>query len=264
MKQIASADNPRFKRLLKLVQSSRERRKAGRSLIEGVHLIQAYRDNLGPPEQIVVSKSAVRNQEILQLISEIHGSEALVLSDALFRALSSLTTPAGVVAIIKTPARPALPNEAGPCVLLEDIQDPGNLGSILRSTAAAGIREVHLSKGCVHCWSPRVLRAGMGAHFMLAIHENADLASFMHKFQGRVIAATQRASQSIFDTDLTGNVGLLFGNEGSGLSSTLLAAAKIAACIPMLGKTESLNAAAAAAICLFERVRQIAVREKRS
>jgi len=246
------------------MRSSRERRKSGRSLIEGVHLVQTYFDNREAPEQIVVSRSALDNHEICHLINNIKGTEKLILTDVLFRELSSLTAPEGIIAIVKTPAESPVPRESGPCVLLENIQDPGNLGSVLRSTAAAGIREVYLSKGCVHCWSPRVLRAGMGAHFMLSIHENVDLAHFIQKFPGRVVATTQRAAHSIFDTDLTGNVGLLFGNEGGGLSDAILAVAKFAACIPMPGKTESLNAAAAAAICLFERVRQLTVRQKHS
>jgi TrmH family RNA methyltransferase len=187
----------------------------------------------------------------------------LVLSDELFRRLSSVATPTGIIAAVKTPRIPVLPDDPGPCLLLENIQDPGNLGSILRSTAAAGIDEVFLSGNCVHSWSPRVLRAGMGAHFMLRIYENVDLLALIKGYRGRVIATSHHASQSMFATGLTGRIALLFGNEGSGLSHELLAAAHTVVAIPMPGKTESLNAAAAAAVCLFERVRQIAVSSER-
>jgi TrmH family RNA methyltransferase len=141
--------------------------------------------------------------------------------------------------------------------MLEDLQDPGNLGSILRSCAAAGIRHVLLSKGSVHAWSPRVLRAGMGAHFALSIHERADLVAAARKFPGRLIATRAGAPQAVFDADLRGSVGLMFGNEGAGLSAELLATAHAVVSIPMPGTAESLNVAAAAAVCLFERVRQM-------
>lgn len=259
LKQITSADNPRFKALLKLMQSSRERRKAGLSLLDGVHLIEAYRDHLGLPEELVVSKSAANNPEIYKIINELSKITPLMLSAELFNRLSTVTTSTGVIAVVKTPRLLTLPDDPGPCVLLEGIQDPGNLGSILRSAAAAGMRDVFLSGNSVHSWSPRVLRAGMGAHFMLRIYEAVDLLALIKGFSGQVIAASHHSSQSVFETDLTGKVGLLFGSEGTGLSQELLAAAHHVVAIPMPGKTESLNAAAAAAVCLFERVRQMRV-----
>ena len=262
LKQITSAENPRFKALLKLMQSSRERRKAGLSLLDGVHLIQAYRDHLGLPEEVVVSKSALNNPEIYKLINDLSKITPLVLSDELFHRLSTVTTPTGMIAAVKTPRLLTIPDDPGPCVLLEGIQDPGNLGSILRSAAAAGMRDVFLSGNSVHSWSPRVLRAGMGAHFMLRIYEDVDLLALMEGFRGRVIATSHHSSQSVFETDLTGKVGLLFGSEGTGLSQGLLAAAHNVVAVPMPGKTESLNAAAAAAVCLFERVRQMRVSGK--
>jgi TrmH family RNA methyltransferase len=144
--------------------------------------------------------------------------------------------------------------------MLEDIQDPGNLGSILRSAAAAGIRQIFLSSHCVHAWSPRVLRAGMGAHFMTEIHEQCDLVALARAFKGKVIATSHRATATVFAQDLTGRIALVFGNEGSGISPALAAVAHALVAIPMPGSVESLNIAAAAAICLFERVRQRAVR----
>jgi TrmH family RNA methyltransferase len=142
------------------------------------------------------------------------------------------------------------------CVMLEDLQDPGNLGSILRSCAAAGVTHVLLSKGSVRAWSPRVLRAGMGAHFMLDIHEDTDLGAAARDFPGTLLATRPRAPRTVFDTDLTGKVGFMFGNEGAGLSAALLGSAHAVISIPLPGRAESLNVAAAAAVCLFERVRQ--------
>ena len=257
VKKITSADNPRFKALYKLQQSSRERRQQGLSLLDGIHLVAAYRDHVGLPEQVLVSQAGLGDPEIRALLDTLAPSVPLLLNDALFKQLSSVATPTGVIAVIRTPRPHADAADIDACVMLEDIQDPGNLGSILRTSAAAGIRQVFLSKGSVHAWSPRVLRAGMGAHFMLQIHEQCDLLQLARAFEGKVIATSQRAVKSVFDADLTGKVALLFGNEGAGLSDTLAHAASVVVAIPMPGKTESLNAAAAAAVCLFERVRQL-------
>jgi len=257
MKKITSADNSRFKALYKLLQSSRERRQQGLSLLDGIHLVAAYRDHVGLPEQVVVNQSGLDDPEIKMLLATLAPGAPLLLNDALFRQLSSVATPTGVIAVIKTPRPRAASADVAACVMLEDIQDPGNLGSILRTAAAAGIRHVFLSKGSAHAWSPRVLRAGMGAHFILQVHEQCDLPELARAFEGKVIATSQRAAISVFDADLTGKVALAFGNEGAGLSRALADAAHQVVAIPMPGKVESLNAAAAAAVCLFERVRQL-------
>ena len=256
MKKIASADNARFKALLRLAQSSRERKKHGLSLLDGIHLVAAYQAHIGEPVQIVVSEAAARNPEIGMLLGAGTSAEPILLSNQLFNQLSTVATPTGIMATVETPRPPTLPKHIDACVMLEDIQDPGNLGSILRAAAAAGLRHVLLSPRSVHAWSPRVLRAGMGAHFMLQIYEQCDLQALMRDFDGRVIATAQRAPKSVFATDLTGRVALVFGNEGAGLSPDILAMAHQVVAIPMPGPVESLNIAAAAAVCLFERVRQ--------
>ena len=253
---ITSVSNPHVRRLTKLQQSSRERRKSGLSILDGVHLLAAYLDHVGRPEQIVVSESGAAGREISDTVKRA-GVEPLVVSDGLFRELSSMTTPTGVLAVIQTPRPLAAPASPGPCVLLEDIQDPGNLGSILRSAAAAGIREIYLSPHSVHAWSPRVIRAGMGAHFMLRIYEQADLETVIERCRGTVLAAMPTGDVPLYSTDLSGEVALLFGNEGAGLSPGLRKRAHGALYIPMPGGAESLNLAAAVAVCLFERVRQL-------
>jgi len=146
--RITSQDNAHFKALLKLQQSSRERRKSGRSVLDGVHLVSAYFQYAGAPEEIVVAEFALDNVEIANLLSR-YDVEPLVLADGLFRALSSVSSPTGIIAVVKTPRVPARSQAPGPCVMLEDIQDPGNLGSIFRSAAAAGVDEVYLSNACV-------------------------------------------------------------------------------------------------------------------
>jgi len=257
LKQITSAANPRYQALRKLAQSSQERRRTGLSVLDGVHLAVAYRDHVGPPHSIAVSRSGLANPEVRDLLERMGDVEIIALGDALFAGLSSVATPTGVLAVVATPRARAVPQGMDACVMLEDLQDPGNLGSILRSCAAAGVRHVLLSKGSVHAWSPRVLRAGMGAHFALSIHEEADLIAAARDFPGRLVATRVGAPRAIFDVDLKGSVGLMFGNEGAGLSAALLATAHLVVTIPMPGSAESLNVAAAAAVCLFERVRQL-------
>lgn len=259
MKIITSTDNPRFRALLKLAQSSRERRDAGLSLLDGIHLVAAYMEHVGAPDEIVLSRGGAENAEVAQLLGTLKADNALLLSDALFRQLSSVATPTGILAVVPTP-RVAVPQVLqGASVWLEGIQDPGNVGSILRSAAAAGITTVCLSQHSVHAWSPRVLRAGMGAHFALRVIEGVDLQALAQGYAGRIIATGMGRGKTVFDADLRGDVALLFGNEGAGLSPALATLAHEIVHIPMPGRAESLNVAAAAAVCLFERVRQLRV-----
>jgi TrmH family RNA methyltransferase len=262
VKRITSAANPGFRTLRELVDSSRERKQSGLSILDGIHLVQAYQGGVGVPEEVWISESGSENSEIKQILKSISSSRILLLSDSLFAQLSHVVTPTGIVAVVKTPRPRPVPAQMEACLLLEDLQDPGNLGSILRTAAAAGVRHVLLSKNSVHAWSPRVLRAGMGAHFMLDIHEQADLSATARAFKGQVIATSRSAARSLYGCDLAGNVALLFGNEGAGLSRALRAAAVAEVSIPMPGKLDSLNVAAAVAVCLYERVRQLQARGK--
>jgi RNA methyltransferase, TrmH family len=260
MKEISSRDNSLFKQLRQLAQSSRERKKTQQTLIEGIHLVQTYHAARGNPEALVVSVSGSNNSEIAALIDQHKPLTATVLSDAMFHELSTLDSPVGVLALINTPTQKRIPVTMDCCVVLEDIQDPGNLGSILRSAAAANVKHVVLSKGCVFAWSPRVIRAAMGAHFLLDIYEQQNLIEVLKAFSGKKVATTLGAKASLYDSDLSGPIALMVGNEGAGLSPALSSLADVVMTIPMLGKMESLNAAAAAAICLFERVRQTSFR----
>ncbi|MEO8445374.1 MAG: RNA methyltransferase [Gammaproteobacteria bacterium] len=257
MTVITSGDNPRFRELLGLAQSGRDRRQAGLAVLDGVHLVDSYRQHRGPPRQLVVSSSGRHRPEVAALLAALPDVACLEVADPLFRRLSPVQTPTGILAVVVIPGRPLPEGPPEPCILLEDVQDPGNLGSILRTTAAAGIRQVHLSAGCADVWSPKVLRAGMGAHFHLDCFAGVDLPGFAAAFPGRLFATAPQARLSVFDADLTGLVGLVFGNEGAGLSPALLAEVGNSVAIPMPGGTESLNIAAAAAVCLFERVRQL-------
>lgn len=255
MKRISSRENPGFRKLLALHESAAARREQGRALLEGIHLVAACLEAGGVPETVVVSESAQDNAEVAALLHELDGAETLLLPDRLFERIAQVSAPVGMAAVIAIPVpAPGPAPELG--VLLEDIQDPGNVGTILRSAAAAGAQAAWLSRGCADPWSPRVLRAAMGAHFRLALQAGADLAAVARAFRGRVVATVPRDGRSLYECRLTGPLALVLGSEGSGVSASLLAETDEMISIPMAPGAESLNAAAAAAVCLFEVVRQ--------
>lgn len=256
MKHISSRDNPFFKELLKLAGSSRQRKKTGQTLLDGNHLVQAYLASGYQPQHLMVTESALQDREVAALLHKLLGVPLTQFDDSLFAEISELKTPSGILALIEQPGSSLSPELSSFCLLLEDIQDPGNLGSMLRSAAAAGCDAVFLSSGCADAWSPKVLRAGMGGHFVLSIHESADLLDVAAAFQGKLLGTSLAAQTSLYDCDLRGKLAFAVGNEGAGLSESLLAATTQRITIPMPGKVESLNAAAAAAVCLFEAARQ--------
>jgi TrmH family RNA methyltransferase len=256
MKTITSRENPLFKELVKLSDSSHQRKKTGQTLLDGVHLLQAYCTSGHQPQHLFVTEAALQDREVVVLLDKLPGVPLAKLDDKLFANLTELKTPSGILALIAQTPPSLTPVQSQFCVVLEDIQDPGNLGSILRSAAAAGCDAAFLSKGCADAWSPKVLRAGMGGHFVLSLHESADLLAVAEAFKGKLLAAALNAKISLYDCDLRGKLGFAVGNEGAGLSNNLLAAAQRQFTIPMPGKVESLNAAAAAAVCFFEAARQ--------
>ena len=253
VKHITSAENPQYKLLKKIASSSRERRQCGKTLLDGVHLLNALADAGGTADLIALKAGKDTDAEIERCLSRFPNVPRLVFSEVLFDSLSPVEHPTGVLGLINTPT-PAK-HQRQFCVLLEAIQDPGNLGTMLRTAAAAGVDAVYLSKGCAEAWSPKALRAGMGAQFALALYEHADLVLIARELKF-LVATSLEAQQSIYDLDLSGPVAFVFGNEGAGLSVELLDSATHQVKIPMPGKVESLNVAAAAAVCLFECVRQ--------
>jgi TrmH family RNA methyltransferase len=256
MKSVASRDNAAYRSLAKLAASAAERRKRGLSVIEGVHLVEACLDAGHPVAQLFAARRALADGRLQGLLARAPGTEPIALADALFDAVSGVESPAGVLALVPTPAGRPVPPAASFCLALEDVQDPGNVGTLLRSAAAAGVGHVLLSRTCAFAWSPKVLRAGQGAHFALNIVEGADLGGFVSAFAGKTVALCGEAGVSLYETDLRGPVALLVGNEGAGLSPELEQAATVRARIPMPGRAESLNAGVAGSIALFEAVRQ--------
>lgn len=257
-KPITSRDNPLYKDLKHLASSSQARHKAGRTLLDGVHLCQAYLQHVGVPPICVVSDSAAALDEVASVLAqcEAGAAQCIVLPDALYHVLSQVENGVAVLFVIDTPHTVVPGPLRRSAVLLDKLQDPGNLGSILRSAAAAGIRQVYCSPGTAFAWSPKVLRAGMGAHFLLEIYEHVDLGEVIAATQIPILATSSHAEQSLYDLTLAPEMAWLFGHEGQGVSEALLDMATQRIAIPHLGKVESLNVAASAAVCFFEQLRQ--------
>ena len=252
---ITSRDNDLFKSLRKLAQSGRERKKTGQALLDGEHLITAYVEQVGLPQMLIVSASGQQRAEICSVLEQLPSVHLALMSDVLFREIAPVDAPTGILARVAVPQL-TMGEKVSFAVFLEALQDPGNLGSILRSAAAAGAQAAYLSAGCANAWAPKVLRGGMGTHFCLPIHEGVDLLAATRNFAGDVIVTSLQAEADLFDLDLAGPVAFVIGNEGAGVSPGLQQAATQRIRIPMPGAMESLNAAAAAAVCFFERVRQ--------
>lgn len=257
MKTISSRQNPLIKELHLLANSAQERRKQGKTLLDGVHLLQVALEQGVELEQVCVSERGLHSAEIAQLIERLElDMSCIYLSDSLFDYISPTDSPAGILALIDIPEPLTFSTPDASCVVLETVQDSGNLGTILRTAAAAGISDILLSEGCAQVWSPRVLRAAMGAHFSLRIYEKVNLAVALNGYAGRVLATGVKDAQSLYKLDLTVPVAWMFGSEGTGLSTDTAALAQQWVMIPMATGTESLNVAAAAAVCLFEERRQ--------
>lgn len=252
-KHIISRDNSLFKQLKKLADSSRERRKLGETLLDGAHLVETYLEVFGEPRLLIIPEGE-STAEVTHLTQQLADIPTVMFPTLMFQELAPVASPTGILALVKTPtiAPPEAPNFV---LMLEDIQDPGNLGSMLRTAAAAGVDAVYLSEGCTDAWSPKALRGGQGAQFVLPIVERADLVGLASNFAGQVLATALRGD-SIYKMDLTGPTAIAIGNEGNGLTEALQKAASQQVTIPIADGIESLNAAAATSICLFERVRQ--------
>jgi len=261
IKSISSRDNPLYKELKLLATNSQARRKAEQTLLDGIHLCEAFLQHVGMPSLCIVSEQAHSNAEVSAILARCERGHArcVMLTNSLYQALSQVEHGIELMFVVATPRLQPPDEIIRDAVLLDNLQDPGNLGSILRSAAAAGINQIFCGPGTAFAWSPKVLRAGMGAHFALKIFENVDLASLMRRSRVPVFATSSHAQCLIYDVDLKRPVAWLFGHEGQGVNKDLLDLAAEQVAIPHLGPIESLNVAASAAVCFFEQVRQKAI-----
>ena len=252
-KHIISRDNAIFKQLKKLAENARARKQEGKTLLDGVHLIEGYLQAFGEPELLIIpeGKSTLEATNLMQNLQDVR---TVMFPTLMFAELTPVASSTGILALVKTPV--ITPPEAVTFALfLEDIQDPGNLGGMLRTALGAGVDAVYLNKGCTDAMSPKALRGGQGAQFYLPIVENVDIVDAIKNFSGNTYATTLDG-ESLYAQDLTKPSAFVIGNEGAGLSRAVIAATSHKISIPMNTQLESLNAAAAAAICLFERKRQ--------
>ncbi len=242
---ITSRDNPLLKELRKLSTDSNAYRKQGRFWVEGDHLCRAallrgckpkiavFSEHFWPLATVEYARAAIKN---------------IVIADALFTELSGLESPAPFGFVLDMPQDVVLQPLAA-TVILDRVQDAGNVGSILRSAGAFGFRQVIALRGTAALWSPKVLRAGMGAHFGLSLLEGGDLQS-LDALKVPIVVTSSHQGELIQNLRLPQPCAWAMGHEGQGVCPDLMARAAVHVRIGQPGGEESLNVAAAAAICL--------------
>jgi RNA methyltransferase, TrmH family len=252
VKAITSRDNPLLTRLRKLAADPAAYRKLGEVWIEGEHLCSAFVQRGGVPAQCVVTEDAWLAPSLRALAS--HAAAVAVVPAALMAGLSTLESPAPIGFALPWVGSGELDAHA-PSVVLDRLQDAGNVGNILRSASAFGFTQIIAIKGTAALWSPKVLRAGMGAHFALKLVEVAD-DDALAALQVPMLATSSHAVRAIHEAVLPWPCAWVMGHEGQGVSQALMRRCAESLRIPQPGGEESLNVAAAAAVCLYESARQ--------
>jgi RNA methyltransferase, TrmH family len=251
--RISSRSNPLLARLRRLADDGAAYRREGLVLLEGEHLCAAWRvrsDALVP--HAILSEAAWEEPRLRALASA--AAEVAVVSGAAMASLGSLDSPAAIAFLVAPPgAAEVLPD--APTVVLDRIQDPGNAGGLLRSAAAFGFRQAIALVGTAALWSPKALRAGMGAHFGLHLVEGADGAA-LARLTVPVFATSPHAEERVDAFALPWPCAWAFGHEGQGVAAGVAARCRAVLRVPQPGGQESLNVAAAAAICLYESARR--------
>ena len=264
MKNISSRDNPDYRRLLRAAAGKRapgDRSKAAQDIVlEGVHLCESWLAHLGQPELAFFDSERLEHPDIDSLMESVDASRVRLCSPALIHAASQVVQGQGVIFLSQAP-QPQVPARlTRNCLWLDRVQDPGNMGTMLRTAAAAGMREIYTARGSVAAWSPKVLRSAQGAHFVLDIHEGLDLNMLLDRLEIPLLVTSLDESRNLYESDLPAQAAWVFGNEGQGVAPALQDAATLRLRIPHHAGVESLNVAVAAGICLFEQQRQISKR----
>jgi TrmH family RNA methyltransferase len=249
---LTSRDNALLVRVRRLACDATAYRRLGAAWIEGDHLARALLARGGRPRQAIVSERGWSDAHTAALARE--ADRVAIVADALFASLSGLESPAAIGFVVDLPPASA-PRAGVPSVVLDRVQDAGNVGSVLRSAAAFGFVQAVALTGTAALWSPKVLRAGMGAHFGLHLVEGLDAAD-LDELALPLLVANPHAAQALPDARLPWPCAWVFGHEGRGVQPALADRAALALRIPQPGGEESLNVAAAAAICLYASSRQ--------
>ena len=248
---ITSRDNPLLVSLRRLAQDSTGYRRAGQVWLEGDHLCAALRQRGGEAQQAIITTEAWNVSHLRELAS--WARKVVIVPQPLFKAISTLESPAEIGFTMALGEVPTI----DPClasVVLDRVQDAGNVGSILRSAAAFGFAQVLAVKGTAALWSPKVLRAGMGAHFALRLIEGLEVSD-LQSLKVPLLATSSHGGQWLSRATLPKPCAWVLGHEGQGVSSELLQLCTGQVRIPQPGGEESLNVAAAAAVCLYESAR---------
>jgi RNA methyltransferase, TrmH family len=249
---ISSRDNPQLVRVRRLLRDGASYRKMGQVWLEGDHLLRAAVARGLAIDLLLHPASRVADQHLGALTPL--AQRACAVEDALWRELTQLETPASMGGLVTLPVANGVATNS-PTVVLDRIQDPGNVGSILRSAAAMGVRQILALKGTAALWSPKVLRAGMGAHFGLALSEGVAMEHLL-SMPLVLVGTSSHEATPLEHTQLPAPCAWVFGHEGDGIAPALLSRCSVRVAIQQSGGEESLNVAAAAAICLFESQRQ--------
>ena len=245
---ITSKDNPLLQRIRKLSAEPTAYRKLGLVWLEGDHLISAALARGLTLQTLVMTDSAWATRVDWRVWAD-HAQRTVQVPEGIFRGLSGLESPARIGALWTLPAQPAV-HAQDFTVVLDRLQDAGNVGSILRSAAAFGVSQVLALKGTAALWSPKVLRAGMGAHFALRLSEGLQVED-LADLQVPLLATSSHAGKVLGQGALPYPCAWVLGHEGQGVDAALMARCADTVSIPQPGGEESLNVAAAAAICLF-------------
>ena len=256
---ITSFNNPQIKNLTLLQRKAKARKEQGLFVIEGIKMLEEARD-AGILVKTYMSESFY--EEKLNKGEFFKDLNYELIADSVFGKVCDTITPQGVIATVRKPEHELdviLKDKDTFLLLLEDIRDPGNLGTIIRTAEGAGVSAIILNKGCADILQPKVVRSTMGSIFRLPYYEAEDFTSIIAKLKEKnykIFAA--HLSGDMYDTEgsFRGNCGLLIGNEANGLSKETAKMADNLIKIPMEGKVESLNAAIAAAILMYEAARQ--------
>ncbi|TEA77633.1 TrmH family RNA methyltransferase [Allopusillimonas ginsengisoli] len=257
MKYISSRDNAVFKYLSRVAAGKHGVGEGRQVLLEGTHLCQAWLRFQGPPERAIFDDSRLAESKELQALAQsLDTAICIACDERLARNLSQVEHGQGVYFLV-TPPNPGVPDRIDHlCLWLDRIQDPGNVGTLLRTAAAVGIEHAYLSVGTASAWSAKVLRSAQGAHFVMQIHERVDLLGACDRLAVPLIATALNEAVALYDLALPERCAWLLGNEGQGVAPQLLAQAKTRVFIPQAEGVESLNVAVAAGVCLFEQRRQ--------
>ena len=252
---ITSDKNQTVKLAKALLTQARQRKKLGQTVLEGVHLIDAALRSDYPFVQILVAESAQMHSEVQQILTRLPTyTPILTVSDALYASIRSLGTGIDIMAIVTIPT-PRLAAIHEDCLILNDVQDSGNVGTLLRTAAAVGINTILCTSATAQAWSPKTLRAGMGAQFALTVYEGLSNADILDYVKVPLFATSSHTDTLIYEHDLRAPMAWIMGHEGQGVCTELMQCATPIA-LPQPNGQESLNVAIAGSLCLYETLRQ--------